>query len=128
MSIWLARLMGPIIVLLALSMIWNPRGLLLLSRQFIVDKPLVLISGVLATLAGLCIVNLHNVWLWGWQVVITLFGWALLIGGGLRVLAPDFVSEIGEEMLKWEGLVRWIGCLWGLVGAYLSYHGYADGL
>ena len=124
MSIWLARLMGPIILLLALSMIWNPRGLLEISRQFITDRPLILISGVLAALAGLCIVNLHNVWLWGWQVVITLFGWALLMGGGLRVLAPGLASEIGAEMLKWEGATRWVGCLWALIGAYLCFHGY----
>ncbi len=124
MSVWLAKLMGPIILLLALSMIWNPRGLLEISRQFIVDRPLILISGVLATLAGLSIVNLHNVWLWSWEVVITLFGWALLIGGSLRVLAPGLVGDLGEEMLKWEGVTRWVGCLWALIGAYLTWNGY----
>lgn len=128
MSIWLAKLMGPIILLLALSMILNPRGIHEISRQFITDRPLILISGVLATLAGLSIVKLHNVWLWGWQVVITLFGWALLVGGALRVLAPGMVGSVGEEMLKWNGVTRWIGCLWAVIGAYLSYRGYASDL
>jgi hypothetical protein len=124
MSIWLAKLMGPIILLLALSMMWNPRALLEISREFITDRPLILISGVLATLAGLSIVNLHNVWLWSWQVAITLFGWALLIGGSLRILTPGMVGRIGKEMLRWDGVTRWAGCLWAGVGLFLIYHGY----
>ena len=93
MSTWIAKLLGPIILLLAISMIWRPAALLALSRQFLTDKPLILISGVLATLAGLLIVNVHNVCYWGWPVVITLFGWALLIGGSIRILSPNFSTS-----------------------------------
>ena len=124
MSVWIAKLLGPIVLLLAISMVWRPTALLSLSRQFLSDKPLILISGVLAVLAGLVIVNVHNVWYWGWPVIITLFGWALLIGGSVRVLAPDLVNEIGSRMLEMDGLVRWIGVLWGMLGAYLTFQGY----
>ena len=51
MSVWIAKLLGPIVLLLAISMVWRPAALLSLSRQFINDKPLILISGVLAVLA-----------------------------------------------------------------------------
>ncbi len=124
MSIWIAKLLGPIVLLLAASMIWRPDALLALSRQFLTDKPLILISGVLALLAGLLIVNVHNIWYWGWPVIITLFGWALLIGGAVRVLSPDFVTEVGSRMLEQTGLVRWIGVLWAMLGLFLSYQGY----
>ena len=124
MSIWIAKLLGPIIFALAASMVWRPAALLTLSRQFLTDKPLILISGVLAMLAGLVIVNVHNIWYWGWPVIITLFGWALLIGGSVRVLAPDLVNEVGNRMLAMEGLVRWVGVLWATLGAYLTYKGY----
>ena len=124
MSVWIAKLLGPIVLLLAISMVWRPTALLSLSRQFLSDIPLILISGVLAVLAGLVIVNVHNVWYWGWPVIITLFGWALLIGGSVRVLAPDLVNEIGSRMLEMDGLVRWIGLFWGLLGAYLTFRGY----
>lgn len=124
MSIWIARLLGPIILLLAISMVARPAALLALSRQFLTDKPLILISGILATLAGLLIVNVHNVWYWGWPVIITLFGWALLIGGAVRILSPDLVNDLGNRMLEADGLVRWIGGLWALLGGYLSYQGY----
>ncbi len=123
MSIWIARLLGPIILLLAISMVARPAALLALSRQFLTDKPLILISGILATLAGLLIVNVHNVWYWGWPVIITLFGWALLIGGAVRILSPDLVNDLGNRMLEADGLVRWIGGLWALLGGYLSCQG-----
>ena len=124
MSIWIAKLLGPIILLMAISMVWRPDALLALSRQFLTDKPLIFVSGILAALAGLLIVNVHNFWFWGWPVIITFFGWALLIGGAVRVLAPDFVNQVGSRMLEKSGLIRWIGLVWVLLGVYLSYEGY----
>lgn len=124
MSIWIAKLLGPIILLMAISMVWRPEALLALARKFLTDKPLILVSGILATLAGLLIVNVHNVWYLGWPVIITFFGWALLLGGAVRILAPDFVNQVGNRMLEMSGLLRWIGIAWALLGAYLSYQGY----
>lgn len=124
MSIWIAKLLGPVILLLALSMIWRPAALITVSREFIADKPLILISGVLATLAGLVIVNVHNVWYWGWPVIITAFGWALLIGGSARILSPDLVADIGGRMLEKDGLARMIGGVWAVLGLFLSFQGY----
>ncbi len=128
MSIWIAKLLGPVILILALSMILRPAALLALSREFISNKPLILISGVLATVTGLAIVNVHNVWYWGWPVIITLFGWALLIGGSIRILSPDLASDIGGRMLERDNLVRWIGVAWAAFGLYLSVEGYFGGI
>jgi hypothetical protein len=55
------------------------------QRTKMVHRPLILITGVLAMTAGLAIVNTHNVWMLGWPVIVTLFGWALVIGGAVRI-------------------------------------------
>ncbi len=128
MSIWIAKLLGPIVLLTALSMVFRPAALLTLSQQFLTNKPLIFISGVLAALGGLVIVNVHNVWFWDWPVIITLFGWALLIGGSVRILSPDLVTDIGGKMLENGGLVRWIGGVWAVLGSFLTYQGYLAGL
>lgn len=41
-----------------------------------------------------------------------------------RILSPDLVKDIGSRMLEQAGLMRWIGVLWALLGAFLTYQGY----
>ena len=63
------------------------------------NGPLVLISGVLAIVAGLSIVNTHNVWIVDWTLIVTVFGWALVLGGASRIIAPQVVSDVGSSMM-----------------------------
>lgn len=106
-------------------MVVSPEKLQETTSQFLTDRPLILVSGVLAMTAGLAIVNSHNVWTFGWPVIVTLFGWALAVGGAVRIAAPVFVSDVGGSMMNRPGLTRAIGVGWGLLGAFLSLKGYA---
>lgn len=75
------------------------------------DGPLVLISGVLAMVAGLSIVNTHNVWILDWTLIVTVFGWALVLGGASRIIAPQVVSDVGSSMMGRPTVTRVIGTL-----------------
>jgi hypothetical protein len=50
------------------------------------DPALVLVSGVLSFVAGLAVVRVHNYWAGDWAVLVTIFGWLLLVGGLVRTL------------------------------------------
>ncbi|NOX52542.1 MAG: hypothetical protein GXP16_18720 [Gammaproteobacteria bacterium] len=125
MSIWIAKLLGPIILTLGVTMAFTPRNLQEMTKQFLADRPLILISGVLAMIAGLSIVNTHNLWNWDWRLIITLFGWALVIGGIFRVAAPGLVLKVGESMMDQPIMTRLVGICWSLLGAFLTFKGYA---
>lgn len=124
MSIWIAKFLGPVILALAVPMIATPVRLLETSKRFLADSPLVLISGVLAMIAGLSIVNSHNIWKWNWTVLVTLFGWALILSGVARIVAPAVVDKVGSSMMDRPGTTRFVGALWGLLGAFLTLKGY----
>lgn len=124
MSIWISKILGPIILALSMSMILTPDSLQETTRRFLADRPLVLISGVLAMTAGLSIVNTHNLWVLDWRLIVTLFGWALLLGGAVRVVAPRFVDRVGGAMVDRPNVTRFAGAVWALLGAYLTYRGY----
>lgn len=124
MTIWISRLLGPVIVVLSIPMIIASARLQETTRRFLADSPLILVSGVLAMTAGLSIVNSHNVWVLEWPLIVTLFGWALVLGGASRIIAPGVVKEAGEAMVNRTTVTRIVGCFWALLGAFLTFKGY----
>ena len=125
MAIWISKFLGPVILTLSITMIVTPTSLQETSRRFLADSPLVLISGVLAMTAGLSIVNTHNVWVLDWALIVTLFGWAFLLGGALRIIAPRIVQRAGGAMMDRPTLTRILGVFWALLGAVLTLKAYA---
>jgi len=123
-SILIAKLIGPILLVAAIAMLANAKDLQEMARGFLKDRALIYVTGVLAMLGGLAIVNTHNVWTLNWPVIITIFGWAMLIGGAARMTQPSLVRSIGGAMLENPALIRVSGALWVLIGAWLTYVGY----
>jgi hypothetical protein len=123
-AIWISKLLGPVILALAIPMIAEPRRLQETTQRFLADSPLVLVSGVLAMTAGLSIVNTHNVWVLEWTLIVTLFGWALVLGGASRIVAPSIVSAAGTAMMERPTATRAVGVLWACLGAFLTFKAY----
>ena len=84
----IAGIVGPTLMLMVLSelKVWN---FTLYDTQIV---PLVYLSGVLFFIAGLSIVRKHNIWVWGWQSLITIIGWLGLLLGILRMFFPQMYS------------------------------------
>ena len=124
MAIWISKFLGPIILVLSIPMIFTPISLQEITRRALTDSPLILISGVLAMTAGLSIVNMHNVWVLDWPLIVTLFGWALVVSGASRIIAPRTVDKVGGAMMDRPIMTRIVGAFWALLGAFLTFKGY----
>jgi hypothetical protein len=57
------------------------------AREILDGEAALFLSGVLALVAGLSIVNTHDAWA-GWPVVITAVGWLLVLGAVRGCLCP----------------------------------------
>ncbi len=125
LTIWISKFLGPVILVLGMPMIFSPESLQETTKRFLADSPLVLVSGVLAMTAGLSIVNTHNVWVLDWPLIVTLFGWALVLGGASRIVAPRVVEHVGGAMMDRPTMTRVIGAFWVLLGAFLTVKAYA---
>ncbi len=126
-SIFLAKLIGPFLAVCGVALMLNADVFRLIGDEIIKSHALVYLAGLLALVAGLALVNTHNVWVAGWPVIITILGWISLVAGVIRVVFPRVVETLGTAMLAsisnnfivGEGLV----CL--ALGLWLSYAGYA---
>ena len=123
-SILIARLLGPVLAVAGLTGLINPKAVQEMGQEFLASRALIFITGVLTLVAGLAIVNTHNLWTAGWPVIITIFGWLAVLGGVVRVAFPAVTKSIAEAMLGNEALLRVTGGAQLVLGAYLMFVGY----
>jgi predicted phage tail protein len=111
----LARLVGPPLIAISASEAVN---LDVVREQYRFDSYL---DGSVVFVAGLSLVHGHNRWSSGWPVVLTLTGWAAMLGGLVRMFAPR--AETGQAgPSSYAGIAVPFG-----VGVFLTVKGYARG-
>jgi len=112
----IAGLLGPTLIALAVSEAMNLRVM--------ADDPasvgLVYLNGTLLFVAGVAIVQVHNRWTRGWPVLVTVTGWFAILGGVIRMVAPQAATS---------GATWVYGLLVALlaVGVVLTFNGYRRG-
>jgi hypothetical protein len=127
-SRYIARLMGPALLAIGIGMVV---GLMTegdaypaLLKEFVGSRALIFLMGALTLVAGLAIVNAHNLWVPDWRVVVTVLGWLFIFRGILALVFPTLVQRLGEDVSAGStGIIA--GAVVTLVlGVFLSIMGY----
>jgi hypothetical protein len=121
----IAGLMGPTLAAIALAMLFKFDSIPELAEQVSRDPALIFLSGVLLFVAGLAIVRAHNIWTFGWPVLVTTLGWLAIVGGLLRMLFPSRLAEIATDLGDRPGLIIGLSVAILLIGGFLSFKGYS---
>jgi predicted lysophospholipase L1 biosynthesis ABC-type transport system permease subunit len=125
-SKYIARLIGPLFLVMGLGMMAEPDTMRALSTEFLSNLSLIYLAGMLALVAGLAIVNAHNRWVADWPVIITILGWLSIIGGVIRLLFPAQVQRLGVGLISNPHGVIVGGIIVLVLGAILSWVAYED--
>jgi hypothetical protein len=123
-SLFLARLIGPTFVAIALGMLFNLDLYESMTAEALLPGILFYLTGQLSLLAGLAIVNLHNKWQLDWRVIITVQGWLMTIGGIMRIVLPQFAVEVGSTLYGGTASTIVAALVVGGLGAFLCFKGY----
>lgn len=86
--------MGPILIVSTLPILLRRNTYLQIANSFTENFAAIYLAGLLSFLTGLLILAFHNIWIFDWPVIITLFGWLALIGGFFRIMFPDLVPKV----------------------------------
>ena len=125
-SRFLARLIGPVVAVVALGILVNPSGTMALMSQMISDPGLIYFAVILELLGGVALLLVHNVWVADWRVLITLIGWAAVIEATAWILAPLPMQRLYTPMLGAPGFAVVAAVIALLIGGVLIYYGYFD--
>jgi hypothetical protein len=110
----------------AAGLLVNREGYRAMAREFLASSALIFMSGLLTMTAGVAILLYHNVWVAGWPVLITIFGWAGAVGGAARIALPQLTRSAGETMLDKPAALAVGGIAWLAIGLLLCFFGYAQ--
>jgi len=125
-SRFIAKLVGPVCIAGGLGMLFNTAVFKAMFERGLHDHLLIYVAGLLALVSGLAIVIVHNRWDWNWTLIVTLFGWLAVIGGIVRMIAPQLIEEYGEQLIAHHTFFVVDGWIAVLLGVLLSYFGYLD--
>ena len=123
-SVFIARLIGPVMLVIGLAVFTNQRAFRDMAEEFLASRALLFLSGLLIMPVGLAIVLTHNIWAADGRVMITLFGWLNVIGGALRLFAPAYVMQTGRAMLKRPYFIPIAATIWVVAGALFCLFGF----
>ena len=123
-SVYLARLIGPVMLAVGLGLLVSPGAYRALAAEFLKSTALVFLSGLLTLTAGVAILLAHRVVAPDWRTLITLLGLAMLVAGAIRVIAPDRAAAIGRGLLARDGAMKIAAAVWLILGAILTIAGY----
>ena len=123
-SIFIARLLGPVLVVATLGMLLNAKLIRAIAREVPGSLALLYVFGFIDLVGGLAIVLVPNRWVWDWPVIITILGWVAIVRGVVRMLWPDQVKKFATRALRKENTLMIAGIVMLIVGAVLCYFGY----
>jgi len=121
----IAGFVGPLFVAVAAALLINRRTVAGLVTGVLNSPEFIFFSGLLTLLAGLAIVRAHNVWSAEWTILVTVIGWLCVIGGIMRIIWPERVSALRNNMMRGENAVTAWALVTLLLGAFLTAKGYA---
>ena len=123
-SIFIARLIGPLIAVMGLSMLIHHKAFHKLAHDVLDNPGAIIMIGMMTLFAGLSLVLTHNLWSKDWPVTITLIGWLNIAAGLIRIFLPGFVQKMGHILLTKRVTLFIAAPIWFGFGLWLSYHGY----
>ena len=123
-SVFLAQILGPCFLIIGLGMMLNRKFYQKMMEDYCKNAALIMFGGMFALFVGLIITLTHNIWIAGWPVIITIYGWGGIIKGIWLIVFPNTVSNFIHAFAKNKTFVAiHLGIVLAL-GAILSFFGY----
>ena len=123
-SIFLARLLGPLFIVLGIAVPLKTQMFRAILREFAQSQALLYLAGFFGLLGGLALVLSHNLWVRDWRLIITLIGWLTIIRALVTIFQPQWIVTLAGKISENRSCFLGAAIADLLIGAILSYFGY----
>ena len=123
-STYLAKLFGPVLVILGLSLLVRGQSFVGVFQDILYSPTLIFVLCVLGLLGGIAVILAHNVWAKDWRLIITILGWASVIESAVWLIVPHTMLQRIVMPLLTPSFLLVYGIVVLLLGGVLSSFGY----
>lgn len=123
LSILLAKIIGLILTLVALTLLLNRKNIYLLFDIY-KNPGAVFLTGLLEIFLGITFVLNHNIWTRDYRTVITIIGWMLLLRGLGRTFFPSRIPKLLKKFRQMHAFFTPLLIFILAIGLYLTYMGF----
>ena len=123
-SIFLARIIGPLFMILSVGLLINTKTYQEISKEFYINASQRYLGGLVALILGLLMIEFHNVWKVHWTVIITIIGWIAVVKGVVLLAFPDLLSRLADAYTNKPRLLIVNSFIVLVIGIFLTVKGY----
>jgi len=121
-TVFFGQFLGLFFLIVSLGILFNREHASKMIKDVMDHPALQQLVGILPALLGIWVVLQHNNWGGGWQLVVTLVGWLLLLVGIYRLWCVEswlkMISKCQCDAPLWAGIIMLI------IGLLLLYVGF----
>jgi hypothetical protein len=125
-TIFVAQILGPLYLFVAAGILLNAEWYRKMINSFLDNPALTYLGGIMALAFGLVMVNLHNVWLIQWSVIITILGWIALLKGIVLLIWPEPLLRLSASMFNSDKTLHVVAIGAAIFGLFLTVMGYSS--
>jgi hypothetical protein len=123
-SIVLARIIGPLLIIVSVSILLNVKTYQRMYTEYIKSPALMYLAGTYALLLGLLMIQFHNLWIKGWPVIITILAWLSVTKGVAILLFPNGITRLSKPYTSSRTPLTVNAAVILILGLVLGYVGY----
>jgi len=118
----LAGVLGPVQVILGMSLLLKPKYWHKLAEKISKDAILLMPAMIANLVIGLLILQVYNEFTNGIWLLITITGWLMVMKGGLFILLPESYTKKWIEASRNAEIIKLAGAVTAIMGTLLSTH------
>ena len=118
------QILGLFYLAMGLGMLADPRFYKEMINKMIDNEAVFFVTGLLIFIMGYFLVAYLNIWIGGWTIIITIFGWLTLLEGLMMIVIPEKSIKLYNSIKVSKGQLSIYGVIVFVLGIIFTYLGY----
>lgn len=120
-NVFLGAIVGPTMLILGLSLALYPKIWVKIMKELGQSHTGLFYGMIIALVIGLSLIQVHNIWEWSVNVIITVIGWGAFLKGLFYFLAPGTWIKSSIKTFAKPRAILVVGLVYAGLGAWMSY-------
>ena len=99
-SVFIAKVFSYYVLIVAIPMLLKPKYFKKLIKDLLSDTVVVSVMSFFIIILGLVMIQVHNIWVNDWRIIITIISWWVLLKGFVMFYNPKLLMKINKPVLQ----------------------------